>query len=80
MHWIQGASPISFPGLGFTINPPAGFSIGSFEVMFYGIAIALGLAMCCVYGLHRGKDFGLTQDDILDGVLSVSHRMDKYLK
>ena len=71
MEWIKGSSPISFPGLGFTVDPPQGFSIGSFEVMFYGLIIGLGLLLCCIYGLRRGKDFGLTQDDILDGVLWI---------
>ena len=71
MAWLEGASPISFPGLGININPPKGFSVGSFEVLFYGVAIALGLLLCCIYGLRRGKDFGLTQDDILDGALWI---------
>ena len=71
MAWLQGASPISFPGLGIEMNPPMGFSVGSFEVLFYGVAIALGLLLCCIYGLRRGKEFGLTQDDILDGALWI---------
>ena len=71
MSWIAGKSPIAFPGLGFEINPPAGFSVGDFEVMFYGLIIGLGLLLCCIYGLRRGKDFGLTQDDILDGALWI---------
>ena len=71
MEWINSSSPIAFPGLGFTINPPKGFSIGSFEVMFYGLIIGLGLLLCCIYGLRRGKEFGLTQDDILDGALWI---------
>ena len=71
MAWLEGASPISFPGLGININPPKGFSVGSCEVLFYGVAIALGLLLCCIYGLRRGKDFGLTQDDILDGALWI---------
>ena len=71
MSWIQANSPIAFPGLGFEINPPTGFAIGNFEVMFYGLIIGLGLLLCCIYGLRRGKDFGLTQDDILDGALWI---------
>ena len=71
MEWIQGKSPIAFPGLGFEINPPEGFTVGGFEVMFYGLIIGLGLVLCCIYGLRRGKDFGLTQDDILDGALWI---------
>ena len=71
MEWINSRSPISFPGLGFEINPPVGFTAGDFEIVFYGLIIGLGLLLCCIYGLRRGKDFGLTQDDILDGVLWI---------
>ncbi|MBQ7768828.1 MAG: prolipoprotein diacylglyceryl transferase [Oscillospiraceae bacterium] len=71
MEWIKADSPIAFPGLGFEINPPTGFTVGGFEVMFYGLIIGLGLVLCCIYGLRRGKDFGLTQDDILDGALWI---------
>ena len=71
MEWIKSNSPIAFPGLGFEINPPTGFTIGEFQVMFYGLVIGIGLLLCCIYGLRRGKDFGLTQDDILDGVLWI---------
>ena len=71
MAWIKGSSPISFPGLGIEMNPPSGFSVGSLEIIFYGVVIAMGLLLCCVYGLRRGKEFGLTQDDILDGALFI---------
>ena len=71
MNWIQGKSPIAFPGLGFEINPPEGFTVGGFEIVFYGLIIGIGLILCCIYGLRRGKDFGLTQDDILDGALWI---------
>lgn len=71
MKWINGVSPISFPALGIEINPPEGFTIGSAEVRFYGIIIALGLLLAAVYGLRRKKAFGLTEDDILDGALCI---------
>ena len=71
MHWISGDSPISFPSLGIDMNPPAGFSIGTFEFRFYALAITLGLVLAYVYGMKRRKDFGLTQDLILDGVLWI---------
>ena len=41
MEWIQGKSPIAFPGLGFEINPPEGFTVGGFEIVFYGLIIGL---------------------------------------
>ena len=63
---------IEFPGLGLTLNPPAGFSIGSFEVRFYGIIIALGLVRAAVYALKRKDQFGFCEDDILDGILWIA--------
>ena len=63
---------IEFPGLGLTLNPPAGFSIGSFDVRFYGLIIALGLVLAVVYSLRRKEQFGLSEDDLLDGVLWIA--------
>ena len=59
---------IEFPGLGLTLNPPAGFSIGSFDVRFYGLIIALGLVLAVVYACRRSKEFGITEDDLLAAV------------
>ena len=63
---------IEFPGLGLTLNPPAGFSIGSFDVRFYGLIIALGLVLAVVYSLRRREQFGLSEDDLMDGVLWIA--------
>ena len=60
---------IDFAGLGLKINPPAGFSIGSFEIRFYGLCIALGLILAVVYALRRREQFGISEDDLMDGVL-----------
>ena len=62
---------ISFPSLGIEINPGYELTFGNFAVRYYGIAIALGLLLACIYGLRRGKEFGLSQDDILDGALII---------
>ena len=62
---------ISFPGLGLEMNPPSYFSIGSFTVHFYGVIIALGLVLAVIYGMRRSKQFGFTDDHILDGVLWI---------
>ena len=64
-------SPITFPGLGLEMNPPSSFSIGPLTIHFYGVIIAFGLLLAVIYGLRRTKEFGLTQDDLLDGVLWV---------
>ena len=63
---------IEFPGLGLTLNPPAGFSIGSFEVRFYGLIIAVGLILAVVYALKRKEQFGISEDDLIDGVLWIA--------
>lgn len=71
MNWIEGSSPILFPGLGLEINPPVGFTVGSLSFNFYGIIIALGLILAVVYGWKRSKQFGIKADDITDGVLWI---------
>ena len=63
---------IDFAGLGIKINPPAGFTIGSFEIRFYGLIIALGLVLAVVYSLRRREQFGLSEDDLMDGVLWIA--------
>ena len=71
MKWIEGKCPILFPGLGWELNPPAGFSIGALNFNFYGIIIALGLILAVIYGWKRSKQFGIKGDDITDGVLWI---------
>ena len=62
---------ISFPGLGISMNPDYKFDIGPFSVHYYGLLIALGLLLAAIYGLKRRKQFGLTENDILDGALAI---------
>jgi len=62
---------ISFPNLGLTLDPPEFFSIGPLNIYFYGLIIALGLMLAVIYGLRRCNQFGIKQDDILDGVLWI---------
>ena len=64
-------STISFPGLGIELNPGYQFEIGPLAFRYYGIIIAVGLLLAVAYGMRRSKQFGLTQDDILDGVLAI---------
>ena len=66
-------SAITFPGLGLELDPPRGFTIPGtdFMIYFYGVIIALGLVLAVTYGLKRSRQFGLKQDDILDGVLWI---------
>ena len=62
---------ISFPTFGIEIDPPSSFPIGPLNVHLYGIVIAVGLLLAVVYALVRRKQFGLTEDDLIDGVLLI---------
>ena len=62
---------ISFPGLGIELNPPSHFSIGPVTIYLYGVIIALGLTLAVIYGMRRSSQFGLNQDTLLDGVLTI---------
>ena len=63
---------ISFPGLGIEIDPLREFSIGPLSVHMYGVIIALGLVLATVYCMRRSRQFGLTEDHVLDGVLWIT--------
>ena len=65
-------SEISFPSLGLTLNPPRYIEIGPAKVYYYGLIIAVGLILAVIYCMKRSKEFGLKEDDILDGVLCVT--------
>ena len=62
---------ISFPDLGIKINPGYQLDLGFVSVYYYGLLIAFGILLATVYGLRRGKQFGLSQDNILDGALAI---------
>lgn len=65
-------SVISFPSLGISVNPPRSISLGPLNIYFYGIIIACGLVLAVLYCMNRSKEFGIKEDDILDGVLWVT--------
>ena len=56
---------------GIEMNPPRGFPIGSLDIRLYGVVIALGLILAVAYALRQKKHFGLTEDQLLDGVLII---------
>ena len=64
-------SVISFPFLGLEWNPARNFSIGPLTIQFYGVIIALGLLLAVIYACGRCKEFGLSTDDLTDGVLCI---------
>ena len=64
------ASPITFPNLGIEIAPsPVAFTVFGKDIYWYGIIIAAGFLLAVFYMLARAKDFGITQDDVLDMIL-----------
>lgn len=65
-------SAISFPLLGIEIDPIRYFNIGPLTVHLYGVVIAFGLLLAGVYCSRRSKRAGLTEDDILDGILWIT--------
>lgn len=65
-------SSISFPFLGLEVNPPRTLSIGPLSAHYYGVIIAFGLILAAWYCSKRSKEFGLTEDHVLDGVLWVT--------
>lgn len=63
-------SPISFPNLGITVDPdPVAFTIFGKDIYWYGIIIAAGFLLAVLYMMLRAKEFGVTDDDVLDIVL-----------
>ena len=61
---------VTFPGLGLTLHlDRVAFSLGSFQIYWYGIIIALGfflgVSFCCL----QAKKFGISGNDILDMIL-----------
>ena len=65
-------SEISFPSLGITVNPASTFTIGPLTIHYYGLIIAVGLVLAVLYACRRCSQFGIKEDDLLDGVLWVT--------
>ena len=65
-------STISFPSFGIEWDPPRLFEIGPLDIRLYALCITVGLILAAVYGSRRSKQFGLKQDDLMDGVLYVT--------
>ncbi|MGM9590164.1 MAG: prolipoprotein diacylglyceryl transferase [Faecousia sp.] len=65
-------SSICFPSLGIEVNPPRVLELGPLTIHYYGLIIAIGLMLAVVYCCRRSSQFGLKEDDILDGVLWIT--------
>ncbi len=64
-------SAISFPFLGLEVNPGRGFELGPLSIHYYGIVIAVGMILAVAYACRRCKEFGIKEDDLIDGVLWI---------
>ena len=60
--------PISFPLFGedAIINPSTHITVFGKNIYWYGILIAVGFILAVLYAMKRSREFGLTQDNILD--------------
>ena len=65
-------SAISFTLLGIEVDPIRTLSLGPLTIHLYGAVIALGLLLAGIYCCRRSKRAGLTEDDILDGILWIT--------
>ena len=65
-------SMISFPSLGIEVNPGRTLDLGPLTIHYYGLIIAIGLLLGMFYSCKRSKEFGLKEDDVLDGFLWVT--------
>lgn len=69
---MNSYSTISFPALGLELDPARSFTLGPLTIHFYGIIIACGLMLAVLYASRRSKEFGIKEDDLLDGVLWIT--------
>ena len=69
---IMTDSPIRFPGLfgdwSFNASSVA-FHIGGKAIYWYGILIALGVVLALLFCMKQRTKYGISEDDLLDGVL-----------
>jgi len=66
-----GGDVINFAG-GFHITVPkegTAFSIGSMDIKWYGILIAIGFLLAVLYALKRSREFSLNADTMLDVII-----------
>lgn len=59
---------ITFPilGEGFKLTFLPYFTVFGWRIYWYGVIIALGFLLAVLYCMKRTKDFGITQDDLVD--------------
>ncbi len=47
------------------------FSIGRFDIQWYAVFILTGIITAAILGILEGKRFGISTDDILDGIIII---------
>lgn len=62
---------VSFPGLGINDLPvyPVAFTIGNMSVYWYGIIIASGLMLACIYAWFSAERFNVDKNKLINCVL-----------
>ena len=62
---------ITFPllGDGFRLDFPSYFTVFGWKIHLYGVIIAIGFLLAVFYGMKRARQFGLTEDGIIDLLL-----------
>jgi phosphatidylglycerol:prolipoprotein diacylglycerol transferase len=63
-------STVTFPGLGLTLHlNRVAFALGSFQVYWYGIIIALGFALAILFCVRLSPKLGIQGNDFIDAIL-----------
>lgn len=62
---------VQFPELGlqFQVNPVA-FSIGGFNVQWYGVIIGVGFLLAIIYGFKSCKSMNINSDGLFDAIIA----------
>lgn len=64
---MSNFTQVEFPGLGWSFNIPSeAFHIGSMSVKWYGIIIAFGFTLACIYGGRKAYKWKMSMDGMLD--------------
>lgn len=58
-------------GKDFVMNPSRYFTVFGIDIHWYGVIIAFGMLCGVWYAMRRSKQFGLTEDNIIDMLLIV---------
>ncbi len=64
-----GDSPIAFPRLGWEFDFPNYFTVFGFNIFFYAVFICAGVVLAYIYCSRRAKQFYVTNNDLLDGLI-----------